>query len=166
MRFDLCVNNMVGDSWVYHRIKVDNEGLAWRPLVHVEDICKAFVTALEAPPNVIRGQIYNVGSNDQNYQIKDIAKIILKECGACDILYESYFNDTRSYRIDFNKITKDLGFVCSKKIEDGIKDLTRVFRKIDLNEEYLKCRVFRRLNQIQYLLKTHLVNDQLFWEIL
>lgn len=164
MRFDLCINNMVGDSWVYNRIKIDNEGLSWRPFVHVDDICRAFITALEAPDEIVCGQIFNVGSDDQNYQIKDVAKIILKECGAHDIIYEQYLSDKRSYRIDFNKISRSLNFTCTKKVEDGIRDLIRIFRKIEFNEEMLKCRVFRRLNQIQYLLKTRLINDQLFWE--
>ena len=104
MRFDLAINGMVLG---YHRngkIPIMRDGKQWRPFVNVKDTSNAFITVSEAEPELVNGQIFNVGSSEQNIQIFDLAKLVAEACNL-PFNYEWYGDcDTRSYRVNFNKI--------------------------------------------------------------
>lgn len=78
-RFDIVLNDLCGLAWTQKEIKLMSDGTPWRPLVHVLDICQAIYLSLTAPDDAVRGQVYNVGSNDQNYRVIEIAQIVAKE---------------------------------------------------------------------------------------
>jgi nucleoside-diphosphate-sugar epimerase len=84
-RFDLVVNNLAGLAWTTKQIKMDSDGTPWRPFVHVLDICQAAACTLEAPDNVVHNETFNVGDNSENYQVKDIAKIISETFPGCSL---------------------------------------------------------------------------------
>ena len=123
MRFDLAINGMTGALYEYGKIKVLRDGTQWRPFVHVRDTSKAFITVLEAEKEKVNGEIFNVGSNDQNVQILELAKRVT-EAAEKPFEYEWYGDpDKRSYRVRFDKIAKVLGYKPDYNIEDGVKEI-------------------------------------------
>lgn len=110
MRFDLAINGMVLGLFKNREIPVMRDGNQWRPFVHVKDTSKAFVTVMESPEEKVNGEIFNVGSNEQNYQIRPLAEIV-GEALPIPLKIEWYGSpDKRSYRVNFDKIKKSLGF--------------------------------------------------------
>lgn len=123
MRFDLAVNGMVRALFKYGKIKVMRDGTQWRPFVHVKDTSNAFITVMEAEPELVNGEIFNVGSNDQNIQIFNLARTIAKACGQ-EFKYEWYGDpDTRSYRVNFEKIARVLKYKTNYTIADGAREV-------------------------------------------
>ena len=122
MRFDLVVNDVVGQIFTKGFTNLTTGGKQWRPFVHVGDVCKAIVLGLESKKN-LGGEIFNLGSNEQNYQILDVAKKIF---GALN--KEEKYNwvgspDNRSYRVKFDKIFNALGFKPDWDIGSGAKEV-------------------------------------------
>lgn len=110
MRFDLAINGMVLGLYKNKKIPVMRNGDQWRPFVHVKDTSKAFITIIESPREKVNGETFNVGSNEQNYQIHPLAKIIGSALHI-PLKIEWYGSpDKRSYRVSFNKIRQILGF--------------------------------------------------------
>jgi len=122
MRFDLVVNDIVGQIFTKGLTNLTTGGTQWRPFVHVKDACRALAMGLDSNKN-IGGEIFNLGSNDQNYQIKDVAKKIFETLG----LEEKYnwvgSPDNRSYKVKFDKISKVLNFRPEWDIGDGAKEV-------------------------------------------
>jgi nucleoside-diphosphate-sugar epimerase len=122
MRFDLVVNTMSANAILTNKITVNARKL-WRPLVHVEDAAEAFAKVTEMTPILEDHQIFNVGTNDQNYQIETIAQNISKLCPVCKIEYNPGNDDQRSYKVDFSKIEKTIKFGSKKRIKDGYTEI-------------------------------------------
>ncbi len=109
-RFDLAINGMILGFFKTGKIPLLRDGNQWRPFVHVKDTSKAFISVIEAPSEIINGQIFNVGSNDQNYQIFALAELIAKSL-QIPFNYEWYGStDNRSYQVNFDKIKTVLKF--------------------------------------------------------
>lgn len=113
MRFDLALNAMVGSAMQENEIII-NGGDQWRPFLHIEDAADAFIKLLENNNNKLNGQIYNIGSNTENYQIKNLAHTIKKFIPKGKIKFRKNF-DNRSYKANFDKIKKDLKWEPKKK---------------------------------------------------
>lgn len=123
MRFDLAINGMTGALFTYGKIKILRDGSQWRPFVHVRDTSKAFIMVMEAEKEKVNGETFNVGSNDQNIQIFELAKRVAEAAGR-PFEYEWYGDpDKRSYRVRFDKIAKILGYKPDYTIEDGVKEV-------------------------------------------
>lgn len=123
MRFDLAVNGMVKSLYKYGRIKIMKDGTQWRPFVHVKDTSNAFITVAESDREVVNGEIFNVGSNEQNIQIYNLARLIAEACNQ-EFKYEWYgFPDHRSYRVDFTKIREKLNYRVKYNIKDGAREV-------------------------------------------
>ena len=123
MRFDLAINGMVLALFKNKKIKVMRDGTQWRPFIHVKDTAKAFITVMEAPEDKVNGQIFNVGSNEQNYQILPLAKLIGDSIGI-DYEIEWYGSpDKRSYRVSFDKIRKVLNFKPDYTPKEGAREI-------------------------------------------
>ena len=126
MRFDLVINTMTGMALSEGKITI-NGGQQWRPFVHVEDAADAYIFMLEAPKENINGQVFNIGDNNQNIKIIDLAQEIRSVIPEAQVeLSES--PDTRSYHVNFDKINR-LGWKASKTICDGIVDIKEMFDK-------------------------------------
>ena len=121
MRFDLVVNLLTAKAIFDKKITIFG-GSQWRPNLHVEDAAEAFINCLEVPIEKIKGNIFNVGSNEQNYQIAQIGEIIQ------DIIPDAKIEtvkkeDERDYNVSFDKINKKLGYMAKKKIKDGVAEI-------------------------------------------
>lgn len=134
MRFDLVVNIMTKYAINENKIFIVGGGLNWRPIVHVYDVAIAFILALEAPLEEVKGEIFNVGSNELNFRIKDIAANVKKIIPSIEIEYAPSDKDTRNYRVSFDKIKRVLGFKAKKSVEDGIKEIAKAIKNGDLGD--------------------------------
>lgn len=135
MRFDLAINGMVLGFYKYGKIPIMRDGTQWRPFVHVKDTSNAFIRVLEAEPELVNGQIFNVGSDDQNVQIFDLAKLVAESIGI-PLNYEWYGSpDKRSYRVSFNKIREVLNFKPQYTPREGAKEVFDALKEGRLNSD-------------------------------
>src|SRR6185437_272020 len=164
MRFDIVLNNLAGWAWTTGEIKMTSDGTPWRPLVHVLDICDAVARALEAPRDCIHAQIFNVGTAEQNYRVREIAEIVARTFPDCNLALGTNSGDTRSYRVSFDKIHTTLpGFACTRDAALGAEQLRDLFARIDLSPDQFEFRAYTRLRQLKHLISTGQVSNDLFW---
>lgn len=163
-RFDIVLNDLCGLAWTTKEIKLLSDGSPWRPLVHALDMCQAIHLSLTAPADAVRGQIYNVGSSDQNYRVIDIAKIVANEFPGCKLTIGEPSADNRSYRVKFDKIQKVLPeFKCRWTAEKGAQQMRQLFERIDMQADDFQAAPFTRLKMLNALRKSGLLDDKLFW---
>ena len=138
MRFDLVPNNLFGWGFTTGRIQIDSDGSPWRPLVHIRDIGQAAMVALEAPHYIVSGQAVNIGDASQNYQVKDIGKIVqsvLGESVELDITGK-ITADTRSYRVSFEKVKTILPLFNAKwSAQTGAQELLEIAQRRGLTHD-------------------------------
>jgi nucleoside-diphosphate-sugar epimerase len=164
MRFDLVVNNLAGLARTTGRIALISDGTPWRPIVHVQDICTAFLCVLRAPREAVHNEVFNVGATDENYQIRDIANALGGVFPECEVSFGSSDPDQRSYRVSFEKAQQRLpGFACEWTLARGARQLRDLFECVGLTEEQFRFRAFTRLHQLKYLLDTGQVDAEFFW---
>jgi nucleoside-diphosphate-sugar epimerase len=164
MRFDIVLNNLAGLAWTTKKIVMTSDGTPWRPLVHALDIAKAIRMSLLSPREAVHGQIFNVGSDEQNYQVREVAEVIGDVFPGCEVSFGPAGGDNRSYKVNFDKIREVLpGYECDWNARKGAEQLLSVFSSIDLDEEAFTGRGFTRLKQLEYLIRTGQVDDELFW---
>lgn len=164
MRFDIVLNNLCGIAATTGRIVMTSDGSPWRPLVHVLDICEAVACVLEAPREAIHAEVFNVGHDADNYQVREIAGIVGEAFPGCGLSFGPGGGDNRSYRVSFAKIHQQLpGFKCSWDARKGAAQLRAVFDRIGLDEAAFEARPFTRLKQLKYLTTSGQLDDQLYW---
>lgn len=164
MRFDIVLNNLAGLAWTTREIRMTSDGQPWRPLVHIRDISEAIACTLDAPRDVVHNEIFNVGSTEQNYRVREIAEIVADVFPDCETTFGSSDGDNRSYRVSFDKIHSQLpGFRCRYDARKGAEELRGVFERIQLSEEDFLSRSYTRLKQLRYLIDTEQLDSELFW---
>jgi nucleoside-diphosphate-sugar epimerase len=164
MRFDLVVNDLAGHAWTEHVIRMASDGRPWRPFVHILDMSHAIDCVLQAPRDVIHGEIFNVGSNVQNYQVRQVAEIISDTFPGCELVFGDSAGDQRNYRANFDKIHERLpGFECRYDVARGAKQLLDVFRAISMTTNEFEFRGHTRIKQIKHLLETCQIDDHFYW---
>jgi nucleoside-diphosphate-sugar epimerase len=164
MRFDIVINDLCALAWTTKRIAMVSDGSPWRPVVHVDDICEAVSCALAAPESAVRGKIFNVGQTSENYRVRELAEIVAAEFPGCEVTVGPPSKDTRSYRVNFDKIQRELpGFRCRFTARDGARQLREVFSRIDMQPEVYQFRAFTRLKQLNYLQKTGQLDGDFYW---
>lgn len=166
LRFDLVLNNLVAWAFTTGRILIKSDGTPWRPLVHIEDISRAFLAALEGPRERVHNVALNVGRSDQNYQIRELAEIVRQTVPGCSIEYASGAGpDKRCYRVDFSRITEVLpGFRPQWDARRGAKELYDAFRQTDLRMEDFEGPRFKRIAHIEKLLREKRLDNSLRWK--
>lgn len=164
MRFDIVINDLSALAWTTKKIAMISDGSPWRPVLHVEDACEAIYRALVAPEAAVRGKVFNVGQNSDNYRVREIAQIIAEEFRGCEVTTGPSSGDNRSYRVSFDRIHAELpGFKCRYTARDGARQLHDLFTRIRMPAETYQFRAFTRLKQLNYLLSTGQVDDDLYW---
>ena len=121
-RFDLVVNLLTARALLERKIAIFGGG-QWRPFLHVDDAAVALRMALEAPSDLVHGQVFNVGSNEQNYQLAEAAQTIQSLIPQVEVMEMGAGTDFRNYRVDFTKITRMLGFIPRWTLQEGIKQV-------------------------------------------
>jgi nucleoside-diphosphate-sugar epimerase len=164
MRFDIVLNNLAGLAWTTKEIKMVSDGTPWRPIVHGLDIAQAIVAVLDAPLEAVANEVFNVGDTDHNYRVKEIAEIVAEVFPGCTVSFGSPSSDNRSYRVSFEKIRKHLpSFKSRWDARRGAEQLLALFQRIDMAEDVFKYRAFTRLKQLEYLIRTHQIDENFFW---
>lgn len=125
MRFDLAVNLMTLSAVRRGRIFIQGGGKQWRPFLHVQDCAKAFMLALDAPTEAIQMQAFNVGSNEQNYQIERLARVIASRIPGSEVDLIPDDPDKRTYHVNFDKITKTLGFHVDRDVPESAAEIAK-----------------------------------------
>jgi len=165
MRFDIVLNNLAGLAWTEKEIVMHSDGTPWRPLIHILDVCNAIVCVLKSPSKLVHNQILNVGDDNQNYQVKDIAQIISGVFPNSKIAFGNLEPDNRSYKVSFKKINKIFpDFKCQRDANNGTRELLELFKKINLDKVTFYSKNFTRLKQIEYLIKTKQIDDKFYWK--
>jgi nucleoside-diphosphate-sugar epimerase len=164
MRFDLVLNNLAGLAWATREIKMTSDGTPWRPLVHGLDICEAIACALDARREVVHNQIFNVGDTAENYRVSEIAQIVASIFPGCELTLGTNTGDNRSYRVSFEKIKAHLpGFKCQRNATWGAMELHELFERIEMPREVFDSRLYTRLKQLEYLLRTRQLDERFYW---
>jgi nucleoside-diphosphate-sugar epimerase len=164
LRGDLVVNNLVGWALTTGRVFLKSDGTPWRPLVHIEDVCRAFRAALEAPRERVHGRAFNVGREGENYRIRDVAELVGAALpGSAVEFAEGAGPDPRCYRVDFAAIRKALPeFEPRWTVALGIEELSAAFRRIGLGAEELEGR-YLRIRRIRQLIEAGALDGELHW---
>jgi nucleoside-diphosphate-sugar epimerase len=164
MRFDIVLNDLCALAWTTKHIAMISDGSPWRPVVHVEDICEAVYRSLVAPEDSVRGKVFNVGQNSDNYRVREIAGIVAEEFPGCQVTVGPSRGDNRSYRVNFDRIHSELpGFSCRYTVRDGARQLHQLFDRIQMGPETYQFRAFTRLKQLQYLQSSGQIDGEFFW---
>lgn len=129
MRFDLAINGMVRGLFKTRKVPLLRDGTQWRPFVHVRDTARAMMLLLDAPRDALSGEVFNIGADDQNYQIMPLARMVADAVGVeCD--YEWYgAPDHRSYRVNFGKVRARLGFTPRYTPREGAAEIYRALQR-------------------------------------
>jgi nucleoside-diphosphate-sugar epimerase len=162
LRADVVVNNLTGVAFTRGEVKLQSDGTPWRPLVHVEDIARAFLVALEAPREVIHNLAFNVGQDEDVVQIRDIADRVSQVLNAPVVFASGAGPDKRDYRVDFSRIGRLLpAFKPEWTVASGIDQLVRDMRQHGLTAEDFDGPRFVRLLKIRELLEQRRLDDEL-----
>lgn len=162
LRADIVVNNLAGTAFTRHEVKLQSDGTPWRPLVHVSDICRAFVAAMEAPTHLVHNQAFNVGRAEDVVQVRTIAEFVSDATGAPVTFAETASPDARDYKVDFGKITEVLPeFRPQWSIRSGVDELLNHMSDRGLAVEDFEGPRYVRLAKIQQLTDLGLLRDDL-----
>src|SRR5215213_10785260 len=152
LRADIVVNNLTGTAYTQGSVRLQSDGSPWRPLVHVEDISRAFLALLEAPRDVIHNEAFNVGRDEDVVQIRTIAEQVSQITGAPVSFAEGAGPDARNYQVDFSKIrAKVLAFTPQWTVPQGIEEIWRDAHNRGLTTEDFEGPRYVRLRRIQQL---------------
>jgi nucleoside-diphosphate-sugar epimerase len=162
LRFDIVLNNLVAWAFSSGKVFLKSDGTPWRPIAHIEDISRAFRAVLSAPREIVHAEAFNVGRNDQNYRIREIAEIVRDTVPGCEIAFaDDAGPDKRNYRADFSKIARVLpGFQPQWDARKGARQLYEAYKSVGLRLEDFEGPRYRRIDQIKQLMASgHLAAD-------
>ena len=165
LRLDLVLNNLTAWAFTTGRVQIMSDGSPWRPIVHIEDIARAFAAVLSAPQEAIHNQAFNVGATEENYQVRDLGRIVAETVTGSIVRYSGISSpDPRNYRVNFDKIREAMpGFRTEWTARKGAAQLLAAYRELHLKESDLQSREYIRLKQLRYLLDEGELDETLRW---
>lgn len=165
LRFDLVANNLTAWAFTTGKVYLKSDGTPWRPIVHVEDISRAYIAALHAPRDLVHNEAFNVGMTTENYQMSEIAELVQEIVPNCEIEYAPDAGpDKRCYRVDCNKIANTLHeFKPQWTARRGIEQLYNKYKKVGLTLEEFEGSKYMRIAHIKYLISEGLLDRDFFW---
>jgi nucleoside-diphosphate-sugar epimerase len=165
LRFDVVLNNLVAWAFASGKVFLKSDGTPWRPIVHIEDISRAFLAVLQAPREVVHAQSFNVGRQDQNYRIREIAQIVKETVPGSEISFATDAGpDKRNYRADFSKISRALpSFQPQWDARKGARQLYEAYKEIGLKLEDFEGPRYRRIDQLKSLIGSGNLGADLRW---
>ena len=163
LRLDIVVNNLTAVALTVGQVRLESDGTPWRPLVHIEDISRAFLAMLEAPRELVHDEAFNVGRVEDNVQVRDIAEMVRDAVpGSSVTLAANAGPDKRDYRVDFAKLDDTFPDLRLRwHVRDGIGELIDSYTTYGLTYEDFTSARFVRLRRIKELLAAGVVDDML-----
>ena len=166
LRCDIVFNNLVACAYTTGKIEIKSDGTPWRPVVHVKDVCSAFISGLEAPETLVANESFNVGIENGNYTVRDLAEAAQRAVQGSTLSFTGeHGKDSRTYKVSFKKILTQLKdyFKPDWDLDRGGKELVDFFSKVKFSEEDFRGRMCNRLLQIKYLKDLGRLDKNLFW---
>ena len=164
-RSDIVYNNLVACAYTTGKIEILSDGSPWRPVVHVKDVCQAFIAGLLAPPELVGGKAFNVGISNGNFTVRDLAEAAQRLVPGCDLVFLNEHTDPRTYRVSFKRILSELKdhYKPEYDLDKGGKELVDYFDTIGFVEKDFRGAKCNRLKQLEHLQQNGKLNDQLKW---
>lgn len=167
LRCDIVFNNLVACAYTTGRIEIKSDGAPWRPVVHVRDVCSAFIAGIEAPDSLVAGRSYNVGISNGNFTVRDLADAAGRSVPGSTVIYTGeHGRDARSYRVSFKRILTELQdwFRPEWDLDRGGAELVSLFRANGFSEEHFRGRTTIRLHQLKHLIAAGQLDGTLRWQ--
>ena len=164
LRCDIVFNNLVACAYTTGKIEIMSDGSPWRPVVHVKDVCAAFISGLEAPAHLVSGRAFNVGIKDGNYQVSDLAEAAQRAVPGSDLIFTGeHGSDSRTYQVSFDRILTELSdyYKPQWNLDKGGEELVDFFKEINFTEDDFRGKSCIRLNQLMYLQENNYINNDL-----
>jgi nucleoside-diphosphate-sugar epimerase len=161
LRCDIVFNNLVACAYTTGKIEIMSDGSPWRPVVHIKDVCSAFIAGLEAPAASVSGRAFNVGIPDGNFTVRDIAEAAQRSVPGSELIFTGEHTDPRTYRVSFKRILTELKDYYKPEwdLDMGGKELVEFFDRICFTEEQFRGHETIRLLQLSYLKETNRIDD-------
>ena len=165
MRFDLVLNNLVAWAFTTGQVHIKSDGTPWRPIIHIEDIARAFLAVLAAPREVVHNQAFNVGQTEENYRIRELAEIVRETVPGSRIEYASDGGpDPRCYRADFGKIFRVVpDFKPRWNAREGARELYAAYQAVGLELAEYEGPRYKRIDHLKQLLSSGSLDESLRW---
>ncbi|UCG51274.1 MAG: NAD(P)-dependent oxidoreductase [Candidatus Latescibacterota bacterium] len=165
LRFDLVLNNLVAWAFTTGEVFLKSDGSPWRPIVHIEDISRAFIAVLHAPLDLVHNTAFNVGRTDQNYRIRELAEIVKETVPNCKIAFaEGAGPDKRNYRVDCDRIQKTLpSFEPKWDAKSGAKELYEAYKRFGIALDDFEGPKYKRVDHIKMLIGDGHLDNELRW---
>jgi len=162
LRCDIVFNNLVACAYTTGRIEIMSDGTPWRPIVHIRDVCSAFIAGIEAPVELVSGRSFNVGVPNGNFTVRDIAEAAQRAVPGCDLVFTGeHGTDSRTYKVGFSRILNELKDYYKPEwdLDMGGKELIEFFNKVDFKENQFRGRDTIRLEQLKYQVNNNIVGS-------
>jgi nucleoside-diphosphate-sugar epimerase len=166
LRFDLVLNNLVAWAFATGKVHLKSDGTAWRPLVHVEDITRAFIAILNAPAERVHNQAFNIGTTEENYRVRDLADIVTETVpGSWVEFAEGASADQRCYRVKCDKLARLLPeFKPKWNVRLGAEELYGTFKKHGLRLDEFEGPRYKRVAHVKKMMETGRLDETLRWK--
>ena len=164
LRCDIVFNNLVACAFTTNKIEIKSDGTPWRPVVHVQDVCAAFIAGVNAPKELIGGRAYNVGIPNGNYTVRQLAEAAQRSVPGSELVFTGeHGNDSRTYRVSFERILTELKeyFIPSWNLDRGGIELVNYFKEINFNEQDFRGSKTTRLKKLDWLRENGKVDEKL-----
>lgn len=165
LRFDLVLNNLVAWAYTTGKIMMKSDGTPWRPIVHIEDISRAFISALNAPVEKVHNQAFNVGQTSENYRVRDLAMIVKEVMPECEVSFAADAGpDKRNYRVNCDKIQRVLPeFKPQWTARRGVEELFTSYQRLGLKLDDFEGPRYKRISHIKQLIQDGMLDASLRW---
>ncbi|MFL5482803.1 MAG: NAD-dependent epimerase/dehydratase family protein [Gemmatimonadaceae bacterium] len=165
LRADVVVNNLVAVAFTTGEVLIQSDGTPWRPLVHIEDIARAFIAVLHAPRHLIHNQAFNVGRSEENYRVRDLGALVEQVVPGSKVRYaEGGGPDPRCYRVECSKLRRTLPeFQPQWTVRRGMEQLRDAFERYGLTREELFGDRYFRIKRIRALQSAGMLDESLRW---
>lgn len=165
LRCDIVFNNFVACAYTTKLIEIKSDGTPWRPVIHIQDVCNALLIGLEAPKEILNGNSYNIGYENGNFSVRELAEAAARSIKGSKIVYTGEHSDSRTYKVSFKRIFEELGdwFKPQWDLDKGANELVTNFNKIDFDEEMFRGILTNRLLKLKDLKTKNKLADDLRW---
>jgi len=163
LRFDLVVNNLTAWAYTTGKVHLKSDGSAWRPIVHIEDISRAFVAVLKADRALVHNEAFNIGAPSENYRVRQIAEMVRDVVPGSELRFaEGAAADSRCYRVDFEKALSRLKhFKPQWTARKGVEECYAAYQKHGVTLEEFEGPKYQRLAHIKLLMKNGAIDSDL-----
>jgi len=166
LRCDIVFNNLVACAYTTGKIEIKSDGTPWRPVVHVRDVCSAYLAGIIAPEKLVGGRSFNVGISNGNFTVRDLAEAAQRTVPGSELTFTGeHGKDARTYRVSFSRILTELQdyYLPEWNLDRGGQELVDLFRRTQFTEKLFRGSTCNRIQKIQDLLDQRNLNQQLRW---